>query len=145
MTAEEKLVRVSLIHTIFQFYKPNELSKVGNKVRKHSRLALKQLSKRVGQEKSIKLIQSIDPIWKAIFEKYKDKSFVASSLICCLWKDELNPYISDKNLEKYAASEIPDKKYLEAELLTYEVAESFDKQIKELLDTLAKYKIEERF
>ena len=134
MAPEEKLIRISLIHTIFQFYKPGELSKNGNKVRKHARIALKQLSKRVGAQKSIQLIQSIDPIWKSIFERYKDRKFVASTLICCLWKDELNPYISDRLLEKYAASEIPPSNSLEHELLTYEVADSFDKQIKGILN-----------
>jgi hypothetical protein len=134
MTTEEKLVRVSLIHTIFQFYKPGEITRAGEKVRKQARKSFKKLSARLGAEKSIELVKRIDKIWKSIFEEYKDKTFIASIFIISIWKDELSPYIGDGALNRYVAGEQPGSDKIEYELLTYEVADTLDKQIKEILN-----------
>ena len=126
---EELLIRLSLMHTVFSFYKPNELSKNGDKLRRRVRKAFKKVAdKDIETAKSI--IKQVDKAWVAVLDKYKNKQFVASNFIVALWTEKMEKYgITDKLMEKYSASEVTSHASLE--LMTYKIVDEIIEGIKD--------------
>ena len=128
----ESLVRLSIINSIFNMYEVGELSRNGQKLWKHTKSGMKKIGDR-DIPTAIKLVESVDVIWRDTFTKFETLKFGAGHFITFIWTEELIKYgLSFKLIEKFGASEVIET--LELEKTTDEIIKSFNAGIKGVVD-----------